>query len=100
MADPLRSSPAIPDRPRRSPDVVECRIKDELVVYVRGTATAVALNATALAVWELCEGHRSVGEIARALGQRFDLPGDALVPDIHEALARFAALGLLHAAGS
>ena len=42
-------------------------IGDEVVLYERTTWRAHCLNPSAAAVWRLCDGHRSVAEIARTL---------------------------------
>lgn len=83
------------DRPRRSAGILECEVLDELLVYLPGAEVAVALNASARAVWELCQGDASLAVIADTLGQRFRLPGEALLPDVHEAVARLRDLNLL-----
>jgi hypothetical protein len=77
--------------PRRIDGVLEAALPDELLLHVPGDSTASVLNATARAVWELCDGRRSVEAIARELAQRFDAaPGDILtsVRDVVRDLAR------------
>ena len=52
----------------------------------------VALNATGAAILALCDGRRSVADIAATLGARFQRPVDA---DVRTFLGRLAARGLV-----
>jgi hypothetical protein len=83
------------DRPRRLDDVLECRVQDELLVYEPAREIAVSLNASARAVWELCQGRLSVDEIARALGSRYGVATHLLRPDVDAAIGRLRDVGLL-----
>jgi hypothetical protein len=66
--------------PRRVDGVLAVELPDELLLHVPGGSMATTLNTTARAVWELCDGRRSVEVIARDLAQRFDAaPGEILV---------------------
>ena len=54
---------------------------------------AVRLNATAAAVLELCDGSRSVEDIAATLAARYD--GAGVGDDVRELLERMAERGLV-----
>lgn len=82
-------------RPRRMSGVVECDVRDELLVYQPAGEIVVSLNASGRAIWELCRGERTVGEIAEALAGRLSVPADALLPDVLDAVGRLESLGLL-----
>ena len=56
-----------------------------------------ALGYGAAAIWELCDGTRTVEEISRELGRWLGRPGEALFPDVRQGLARLSELGLLEA---
>jgi hypothetical protein len=88
-------TPGAEDKPCRRAGVLECDVREELLVYVPQEHTAVALNASARAVWELCQGTASVDDIAAALGERLGVPADALRPDVREAVDRLRSFGLL-----
>ena len=64
--------------PRRR-DLPIREIADEVVLYERTTWRAHCLNPSAAAVWRLCDGHRSVAEIARTLEWEEDLVWTALL---------------------
>ena len=57
-------------------DLLVRELSDEVVLYDKGTSKAHCLNQTAAAVWKLCNGERSVAEIARGLQQILPVPGD------------------------
>lgn len=54
---------------------------------------ALALNATAGAVLELCDGQRTIDAIAAELEKRY--PDANVKPDVHHLLSRIAERGLL-----
>lgn len=86
------------DQPRQVDGVVECQVQEDLLVYEPTGAIAVSLNASAGAIWELCRGRLSVGEIAVELGRRHGLPPRLLRPDVDAAIARLRDAGILRPA--
>ena len=57
-------------RPRaRAEGVVVRELDEEVLVYDLNTHRAVCLNASAAAVWRLCDGRRTPSDIRRALGK-------------------------------
>lgn len=77
-------------RVRQHPDIASRTIDGQEVVVVPATRKLQILNEVATRIWELCDG-RSVGEIADAIVEEFDVsPGVArrdaleLVEDMHE----------------
>jgi hypothetical protein len=89
--------------PRRAEGLLECELLDELLLHVPGDPVAIALNASARAVWELCDGGRSIETIALDLTQRFEAaPGEILaaVQEVVRELTRLRLLQLPEAAGS
>ena len=50
-------------RPRRCADVQLATLDDEAVLYHPARKTALALNATASSIWQLCDGERTLIEI-------------------------------------
>lgn len=71
---------------------------DEVLAYVASTRTVVALNASARAVWELCDGGRSAVEIADLLGRRLGVSGGALLDDVAGAVSALRDAGLIELA--
>ena len=84
-------------RPVRLSGTHEYRLGDELLVYVPDSETAHALNPSAVAIWDLCDGTRTAEDISRELGQWLGRPGDALLRDTRRGIAELCELGLVKA---
>jgi pyrroloquinoline quinone biosynthesis protein D len=81
--------------PCRASGIQEYRLGDEMLLYVAGSQTAHALNPSAVAIWELCNGTRTIEEISQELARRLGHAGDALLPGVSQGIARLRDLGLL-----
>ena len=75
-------------RPVRRAGVREARVLDQMVLDVPSRADSLSLNPSASAIWQLCDGHRSLYDIACELEARFDVPAGGLHADV-EATAEF-----------
>jgi len=82
-------------RPARLSGTEEHRLDDELLVYVPHGEKAYTLNRSAVAIWELCDGTRTVEEITEELGQCIGRSKAALLTDVIRGVARLQELGLL-----
>jgi pyrroloquinoline quinone biosynthesis protein D len=71
----------------------------ESLLYSATRDEASALNRTATEIWELCDGTRTIGAIARALGQRYGVDDAHLLADVTAAVATLRARGLVDLAG-
>ena len=71
----------------------------ESLLYSATRDEASALNRTATEIWELCDGTRSIGTIARALGQRYGVDDAYLLADVTAAVATLRARGLVDLPG-
>jgi hypothetical protein len=69
--------------------------EDGLIVFVPSTDRVHHLNSTASVVLQLCDGSRSLGEIAEGVREVFGLEVSP-VSETEECLARFAREGLVH----
>jgi Coenzyme PQQ synthesis protein D (PqqD) len=85
-----------PDKPSRILGVVSSEILDETVLYCPGASQAIALNASARAIWELCDGTRTIDEMCIELSAIAGLSPDRLRDDVSGAVARLYELGLIH----
>lgn len=65
-------------RPLRRPGVREARVVDDLHLEIPGAPEPVVLNNSAAAIWELCDGKRTLIQIVAALEQRFDASRETL----------------------
>jgi hypothetical protein len=85
----------VASKPRRREGIEAHSVLDELVLYVPGQELGVSLNPSARAVWELCDGQRTLAEISQELGQDVGCPGDDLLADVEAAVRQLSELGLV-----
>jgi hypothetical protein len=69
----------------------------EVLLFADGRQVVHALNASAWAVWDLCDGSRTVREIARELAELVGRQPDSLIPEVVRAVEDLGKLGLLEA---
>ena len=55
---------------------------DEMVVCNQDGSGVFSLNQVAARIWSLCDGRRTVEEVARVLFQEFDVEMDRLLEDV------------------
>lgn len=82
-------------RPRQSPDIICSEVLDELVAYAPASSRAVSLNVSARAIFELCNGMRTVDDICNELSGSAGMPPEALRADVQAAINQMRELGLL-----
>jgi hypothetical protein len=85
--------------PQRTGNVLECELPGELLLHVPGDEVAIALNVSARAVWELCDGHRSLEAIALTLGERFQAVPEEVLAGVQDAVRQLARLDVLRLPG-
>jgi coenzyme PQQ synthesis protein D (PqqD) len=93
----LGSSPPVPGKPRRLESLEVNEADDGLVVYDPARDQVHHLNPSAAVIFDLCDGSRSVEDIAAVLADVYALPG----PPVAEARAGLEELierGLVHEA--
>lgn len=90
-AVPLRDE----DRPRPAAGYRLEVLDDEVLAYSTGAETLVRLNATAAALWALCDGERTVGQILDLLAEAWPDQPEAVRRDAREALAALVGGGVL-----
>lgn len=95
LTDHARPEPDGRWRPRRRSVLLQESLLDELLVYDPVRREAFTLNRSARAVWVLCDGRRTIVEIAAELAGWTRLPVDALVVDVRASIEAFDTLGLL-----
>jgi hypothetical protein len=86
-------------RPKRKA-LQEHPLCDEILLYASDQAEAFSLNASAKAVWDLCDGRHTIADICRELGGRFECSEAQLTADVHRAVCRLRELDLLEAEGA
>jgi len=89
-----RQVPSFSPRTRR--DLVLQEVGEEGLLYDREGALVHILNSTALFTWKLCDGTRSLDEIADSLRSAFrGTASQDIRRDIEELLGKLAERGLL-----
>jgi len=82
-------------RPQRSERAAKQREGETVSVKLIGSNEGVTLNPTAMAIWDLCDGNRSVDEIHAELAAGFQADAGLIGRDLRKTLDSFAAAGLL-----
>ena len=81
-------------RPRQLHEL-DYDLGDELLIYSATQEMGFSLNHSAKAIWELCDGERSLREISEELAQRFGCDGIDLFPDIIATIEQLQQHGLV-----
>ncbi|HKX45195.1 MAG TPA: PqqD family peptide modification chaperone [Planctomycetota bacterium] len=75
---------------------MDAKHRDDEVLLVRDPdQPGVVLNRSAYAIWDLCDGNRTVEGISRELERLLELPEGALLADVARAVDEFATSGLV-----
>lgn len=83
------------DRPRRNLDRTPTSAPDGSVVVTTESGATIELNATAAALWVLCDGTTTIGEIVRAAQRFFAGSPEAIERDILRTLTELSQRDLL-----
>ncbi|MCE9601452.1 MAG: PqqD family protein [Gemmatimonadetes bacterium] len=67
----------------------------EMLLFHEGRQVVHTLNTSAWAVWDLCDGTRTVADIARELSSAVGHPVDAVLADVHAVIGQLGTLALL-----
>ncbi len=82
-------------RPRRRDDVWLRQVREENAIYDPATGSVHILNETALAVWHLCDGETTVGEMVDSIVELFAMHRDVVVEDVDRILKQFEVAGIV-----
>jgi PqqD family protein of HPr-rel-A system len=87
----------VPDepRPRQSPALTVRRLGAGKALHDPMTRKTHVLNATAAAIWELCDGETAPSEMIAAVCDLTGQPIEVAAEDITRTLADFERLGLI-----
>jgi len=66
-----------------------------MFLEIPGRADTVSLNSSGAAIWEVCDGTRSLAEINQELETRFEMPAGSLRPDVEVVIKRLEVIGAL-----
>jgi len=82
-------------KPCRQKGVREGKILGSMFLEIPGRADTVSLNSSGAAIWEVCDGTRSLAEINQELETRFEMPAGSLRPDVEVVIKRLEVIGAL-----
>jgi hypothetical protein len=85
-------------RPIRKPGVWLRTSDTENIVFDPDTENVHFLNATAMAIWVLCDGETTADEMIGAICELSGLPRDVVAEDVQRTLLRFIEADILSAA--
>jgi Coenzyme PQQ synthesis protein D (PqqD) len=81
--------------PRPRSDLNTRVIDNEVVILDRANGNIHRLNATASAIWNLCDGRNTPEEISRQVAASFQLTPADVLPDVLRTVEDFQRLNLL-----
>jgi hypothetical protein len=82
-------------RPRRRYGVREARMPDRMMLEIPGASEPLQLNATASAIWQLCDNQRNLAEIVEQLQTQYEAPREILCEDVERTAIHFRSRGAL-----
>jgi Coenzyme PQQ synthesis protein D (PqqD) len=80
--------------PRQVTSVI-ARHRNGGIIAGRGGPNQVALNRTALALWDLCDGRTTVAEMVDAVCLLFDIDRERALQDVGSALQTMRTAGVI-----
>ncbi len=73
-------------RPRKMDHLIQHDMDDEVLVYDPVVDRTHRLNSSASLIWELCDGTRSLEDIARVLTEQFEVEFETALQDARAVL--------------
>jgi hypothetical protein len=77
-------------QPAHATKVIAQKAKDLLVLLDLDTGEYYSLDEVGTRIWELCDGVRTVSDIARCISAEFDAEGEAVEQDVVRFLEELA----------
>ena len=97
----LEAAPAPANsRPHCRDGIMEGRVLDDFLLERPKDGANLWLNSSGKAIWELCDGSRTIEEIAAQLGARFAADHAAILPEVCSIVGKLHAIDFLDLKGS
>lgn len=74
---------------RRRSGVLERDVDEEKILFDQEDNQIHQLNSTAAFIWELCDGNRSIEDIANMVADNFDVSFSVALTDVKAVLTEF-----------
>lgn len=88
-------APSSQSRPRRRADIVLQDVGGEAILIDPRTDEAHVLNGSAARLWQLCDGERTLDQLATEFGAIYELTAADVADDVREVLGELARLKLI-----
>jgi hypothetical protein len=82
-------------RPHYRDGIMEGRVLDDFLLERPKDGASLWLNSSGKAVWELCDGSRTIEEIAAKLGARFAVDQLVILPEVRSIVGKLHAIEFL-----
>jgi hypothetical protein len=82
-------------RLNKSPGLVVEELEDEILLYRPSNHQAIHLNATAAAIWKLCDGTRTISEVVDCLVAEYPTERTNITREVQEVVNRLLIDGAL-----
>ncbi len=91
----IKPRPKKSDRVRRGDGVMEGRLLDEMLLERPADGASLWINSSTVEIWDLCDGTRTVGDVAKHLRDVYEIEGDALDADVLQIVSQLSDIGFL-----
>lgn len=68
---------------------------DRTLLEIPGRSDTLSLNPSAAAIWDPCDGSRSLADVGSELERRFEMPPGALAGDIQSVIDHLVSTGAI-----
>ena len=88
----------VPESRPKKIEALECQTRDlgdEILAYDRERGKVHVLNTTARQIYELCDGSRTVGEIAKQMASKYEIDAEKARCDVLATIERLVQLSLI-----
>lgn len=89
-------TPRPDSRPKRNDGVMEGRVIDEILLEIPPDGRSLWLNKSGKAIWELCDGSRSITDIGHELCRKFKGDFATVTADAVRVVSQLRVAGFLH----
>ena len=82
-------------RPKRVPDVTEYNLDDEITIFDFSQSKMHMLNMTAAVVWRLCDGTRTLSQLAEDVAVLYETEALRVEADVRQVVEEFTGAKLV-----
>lgn len=79
----------------RNESVVWRKLDGKAVIIGADAQSVYTLNKTATRIWELCDGNKTIDEIAADICEKFDVTSEEAQADVRDTIMKFEKMKLI-----